>query len=306
MKILVSGHTGFVGSHLSFKHGIIGLKDPSGNRVDINDKNQLKEALSFLNFDFVIHLAAQSSQPKSFDDPSGTFQTNFFGTLNLLESLKDLHFKGRFLYVGSADCYGFVDDTNLPIDERLVLTPQNPYSASKLAAEALCLDLSKNSLFDIIVARPFNHIGIRQSSSFSISNFAKQVVEISLGIKKPLIEVGNIKVSRDFLDVQDVVEAYLLLLQKGKNGQAYNVCSGVERTLESVLDDLMRLKNVKAEIGVISQRLRKADEPRFVGSFHKLNTHTGWSPKIPFERSLLSIIEDWESKLLCLSHAVIK
>ena len=173
MKILVSGYSGFVGSHLSEKHNVIALKDASGKRVDINDKNSLKEALRSLDFDCVIHLAAQSSVPKSFDDPSGTFQTNFFGTLNFLDSLKELQFEGRFLYVGSAYCYGIVDDTNLPINEGLILSPQNPYSASKTAAEALCLDLSKNSLFDIMVARPFNHIGIRQSASFSISNFAK-------------------------------------------------------------------------------------------------------------------------------------
>ena len=301
MKILVSGHSGFVGSHLSVKHGAIALKDSTENRVDINDKNKLKEALSFLDFDFVVHLAAQSSVAKSFDDPSGTFQTNFFGTLNFLESLKELKFKGRFLYVGSADCYGVVSDAHLPVDEAFELNPQNPYSASKTAAEALCLELSKTSSFDIIVARPFNHIGTRQSASFSISNFAKQIVEISHGIKKPLIEVGNIKVSRDFLDVQDVVEAYLLLLEKGENGHAYNVCSGVERELESILDNLMKLKNIKAEIGIIGSSLRKSDQPRFLGSFHKLNTHTGWSPKIPFEHSLLSILEYWESKLLCPS-----
>jgi GDP-4-dehydro-6-deoxy-D-mannose reductase len=301
MNILLSGYSGFVGSYLSSLPNVVLLKDKLGNRVDINDKQAIKTAIDQLSFDAVIHLAAQSFVPLSFEDPSKTFQTNFFGTLNFLEALSEANFKGRFLYVGSSDCYGPVNEKDLPIKEILPLNPQNPYSASKTAAEALCLDLSKTAPFEIIATRPFNHIGAGQDERFAVSNFAKQVIEVKLGIKKPLIEVGDLKVSRDFLDVQDVIDAYLLILKHGRNGQVYNICSSVERTLESVLDELLLLKNIKAEIGVINGRLRGKEQARVCGSFEKLNKDTSWYPQIPFETTLNSILDYWESKILCPS-----
>lgn len=301
MKILVSGYSGFVGSHLCLRNGIVLLKDEEGQKVDVNNKQALKKSLSALQFDYVIHLAAQSFVPASFEDPSGTFQTNFFGTLNFLEALSEINFKGRFLYVGSSDCYGIVKDSDLPIKESFVLSPQNPYSASKTAAEALCLDFAKTASFEIIAARPFNHIGPGQDAKFSVSNFAKQVIEVKLGIKKPLIEVGDLTVTRDFLDVQDVIDAYFALLKNGYNQQVYNICSSTERSLKSILEDLMKLRAVKAEIGVITGRLRKFEQNHICGSYEKINKDTSWCPKIPFENTLESILEYWENKILCPS-----
>ena len=148
------------------------------------------------------------------------------------------------------------------------------------------------------MARPFNHIGPGQSERFVISDFAKQVVEIKRSLRPPLIQVGNIDVTRDFTDVRDVVRAYILLLQHGRNGEVYNVCSGQERSVRSILEELLRLAGVEAKIVQDARRLRKVEQRRLFGSFAKLRDAADWHPEIPFEQSLRDILTDWEKKLL--------
>lgn len=291
MKVLVTGSSGFVGSHIiSVVSGTIPL--PTG--VDLRDRSQVRDAISSIRPERVIHLAAQSFIPDSIKNPQETFDINFNGTLNLLEALKSTGFSGRFLYVGSADIYGLVDPNMIPVDESHPLRPRNPYAVSKVAAEALCYQWSQTELFEVILSRPFNHIGAGQSDRFAVSGFARQVVEIAKGLRQPVVEVGDIDVTRDFLDVRDVISAYMSLLDGGKNGEVYNICSGVERTIRSILERLIELMGIQAQISTDPKRLRFSEQRRVLGTYEKIRADVGWAPKISFDTTLMDILSYWE------------
>src|SRR5437867_674679 len=217
MKLLLTGSDGFVGSFLKCHGSCVPLADEDGN-VDLRDANRLRRAVAHIAPDAVIHLAAQSFVPESFAHPRETYEINFFGTLNLLDALKAAGFTGRLLFVGSGDCYGVVAPAELPIDEAQPLRPRSPYAVSEAAAEALCYQWSQSEPFAIVMTRSFNHIGPGQSERFVVSDFARQLVEIRKGLRSPLIRTGDIDVTRDFTDVRDVVQAYLLLLERGTRG----------------------------------------------------------------------------------------
>src|SRR5438876_2355456 len=240
MRLLLTGSDGFVGSLLKHNRPCVALADDGGN-VDLRDADRVKRAVARIAPDAVIHLAAQSFVPESFAHPRETYEINFFGTLNLLDALKAAGFTGRLLFVGSGDCYGIVAPNELPIDEAQPLRPRSPYAVSKAAAEALCYQWSQVEAFAIVMTRSFNHIGPGQTERFVVSDFARQVVEIRKGLRPPIIRTGDIDVTRDFTDVRDVVEAYLLLLDQGKRGEIYNVCSGLEHSIRDVLMRLLRL-----------------------------------------------------------------
>ncbi|MHB1647109.1 MAG: GDP-mannose 4,6-dehydratase [bacterium] len=245
MNILLTGGSGFVGYYvkqvLSQFHTCVQLADERGT-IDLRDANRIKSFLSSALdnnlsenkfnitslrstlplprdaiFDAVIHLAAQSFVPESFKNPLETFDVNFTGTYNLFSALKEYGFHGKILYISSGDIYGLVSEDKLPITEDYPLKPRNPYAVSKVAAEALCYQWSMTEGIEIVIARPFNHIGPNQSERFVVSSFAKQIAEIELGLRKPVISAGNIDITRDFLDVRDVADAYKLLLEKEMN-----------------------------------------------------------------------------------------
>src|SRR4051812_7331317 len=210
-KILVTGSSGFVGQHFARMARIAPL-EINGKFVDLLDAQGVQAAVAATRPDAVVHLAAQSFVPESLRDPLQTYRVNFIGTHNLLSALKATGFSGRVLYVSSAEVYGAVPDSELPVGENHPLKPLNPYSVSKIAAEALCYQWSHTEQFEVVVARPFNHIGPGQSERFAISDFAKQIVEIKRGHKEPIFHVGDIDVMRDFTDVRDVIRAYIALL----------------------------------------------------------------------------------------------
>jgi len=296
MRMLLTGSTGFVGSYLCKSFPNSTSLDANGY-VDIRNRDKVFQIISTVRPDRVIHLAAQSFVPDSFNNPSKTFEINFMGTLNLLQALKSVDFSGRFLYIGSSDVYGMVNSDKLPVTESFPLLPRNPYAVSKVAAEALCYQWSQTENFEIILARPFNHIGPGQNPQFVVADFTKQVVEIATGRRKPRIEVGDIEITRDFTDVKDVVEAYKVLLEYGKNGEVYNVCSGKERLIRSILEKLLELMDVEAEIVVVPERFRRSEQRRMCGSFHKIHSELGWIAQIPFETTLREVLLDWERKL---------
>ena len=296
MKLLLTGSDGFVGSTLLRYRSCVTLVD-EGHFVDLRDVGKLTRAIGAIRPDAVIHLAAQSFVPKSFADPRETYEINFLGTLNLLTALRDAGFAGRFLYVGSGDSYGLVSEENLPVTEEHPLRPRNPYAVSKVAAEALCYQWSQTEGLDAVMTRSFNHIGPGQSDRFAVSDFARQVAEIRKGRQEPVIRVGDIDVTRDFTDVRDVVRAYLLLLDHGRKGETYNVCSGAEQSLRALLTRLLELAGVEARVEQDPSRLRRAEQRRMCGSNEKLRLDTGWAPEHSIDASLADIINDWETKL---------
>jgi len=296
MKLLLTGSDGFVGTVLTRHRPCIPLADEGGN-VDLRDVDSLRRVVASIAPDAVIHLAAQTFVPASFERPREIYEINFLGTLNLLEALKAANFAGRFLFVGSGDSYGLVAPDELPIDEAQPLRPRSPYAVSKAAAEALCYQWSQSEAFAIVMTRSFNHIGPGQSERFVVSDFARQVVETRKGLRPPLIRTGDIDVTRDFTDVRDVVEAYLLLLEQGSRGEVYNVCSGSEQLVRDVLMRLLQLAGVEAAVEQDPLRLRRAEQRRICGSPRKLERDTGWARRYSLDTSLADILNDWEAKL---------
>ncbi|MGK9450997.1 GDP-mannose 4,6-dehydratase [Acidithiobacillus caldus] len=293
MKLLLTGANGFVGRYVQAALPCVPLPDG----LDLRDRQALSAFVAELRPNAVIHLAAQSFVPAAFENPRETFDINFTGTLNLLEALQAAKFRGRMLFVGSGDTYGQVPEADLPVREEYPLHPRNPYAVSKVAAEALCYQWSQTSGFEIVMVRPFNHIGPGQSPRFVLADFARQVTEIRLGRRVPVLQAGDIDVTRDFTDVRDVVRAYGLLLERGRNGEVYNVCSGREYRIRDLLQQLLTLAGVAAAIEQDPGRLRRAEQRRMVASFAALQRDTGWQPAIPLEQSLQDVLNDWEKTL---------
>lgn len=296
---LVTGDTGFVGRYvLAQLPGCVGLSALCPG-IDIRDRAALVACLENVRPARVIHLAAQSFVPESFRDPEATFAVNFTGTFRLLEALQATGFSGRLLFVGTGDVYGPVAAHELPLAEDRPLRPTNPYAVSKVAAEALCgqWSRSRDTGFGIVMARPFNHIGPGQSTAFAVADFARQVAEIRAGHRPPVLVTGNIDVTRDFTDVADIVRAYGMLLESGGNGEVYNVCSGVERSMRGIIECLLRLAGTAARIETDPARHRPADQPRVYGDNGRLAAATGWQPEIPFEDTLKNILTYWEQEI---------
>lgn len=294
IKVLVTGASGFVGQILCDRLSDAEVCTSEG--VDIRLPEQLASLMSHGSFDWVIHLAAQSFVPESFRDPRATYEVNFLGTLNLLEALQANQFSGRFLYVGTGDAYGLVPESALPVTESLALKPRNPYAVSKAAAEALCYQWSQTSDFDVLMARPFNHIGPGQSERFAISDFAKQIVEVKKGLRPPVLQVGDIDASRDFTDVEDVIEAYFALLKNGHAGEVYNVCSGNEFTIRSLIERMSAIVGKDIAVEIDPSRFRRSEQRRVWGSSQKLRNDSGWQPTTSIDDSLKRILNYWESQ----------
>lgn len=296
MTLVLTGSDGFVGKNIQKNIFCKSLSDDEGE-VDIRDYKRVISSVSKNSPEKIIHLAAQSFIPISFKNPKETFEINFIGTLNILNALKEYNFTGKFLYIGSGDVYGVVSNTKLPLNENIELKPRNPYSVSKVAAEALCYQWSQTENFDVIMVRPFNHIGPGQSENFVVSDFAKQIIQIKLGHKNPILHVGDIDVTRDFTDVRDVVKAYQLLLEKGGNGEVYNVCSGYETSIRAIIDSLCQLAGITVEIKQDKSRIRISENKRIFGDNKKIRKITNWEPEISLIESLKDILNDWEKKL---------
>lgn len=301
-RLLVTGLDGFVGSTVRQMlsspslRGRFELVIPS-NVLELRDCKSLDTAIAETRPDCVLHLAGQSFVPASVKDPLATYEVNFLGTLNLLDSLKGRGFNGRLLYVSSGDVYGWMPPEDLPVTEKHLVRPRNPYAVSKAAAELLCVQWTFAHDFDIVIARPFNHIGAGQAEWFVVSDFAKQVVEIKLGRQAPEIRVGSIDVTRDFTDVRDVVLAYMLLLESGQSGEIYNVCSGREQTIRSMLDGLLKISGIDCRIIEEAARKRPKEQTRMLGSYAKLQGQVGWQPTIGITQSLGDVLNFWEGRI---------
>ncbi|WP_447744083.1 GDP-mannose 4,6-dehydratase [Pseudomonas nicosulfuronedens] len=296
-RLLVTGLSGFVGTQLrtSLPDGWRIVDIP---RVDLRQPGALDDFLVDRPPHAVIHLAGQTFVPQAFRDPAGTLQVNLIGTLNLLESLKRCGFAGAFLYVSSGDVYGQVSEDQLPITELQLPRPRNPYGVSKLSAELLCQQWSFTEPWRMMVARPFNHVGMGQKADFVIPAIARQLARIRHGLQDAVIEVGDIDVTRDFLDVRDVLAAYFALLEKGRSGEVYNVCSGQEYRLRDLIGQMALLAGVDLQIRQDPQKMRIAEQRRVRGSNAKLQSETGWKPAHGMEQILLDVLADWDVRAL--------
>lgn len=294
--LLLTGAGGFVGKHVlaAIDRGEFGdvtaLLLPPG--TDLRDEAALDRALESACPDLVLHLAAQSFVPRSFENPEETLQINLIGTLHLLRALQRRGFEGRFLYVSSGDIYGKVAEASLPVTEELMPEPRNPYAVSKWAAEQLCLQWHRSEKLDVVVARPFNHVGPGQDARFVLPSLARQVIAVATGMQPPVIEAGDIDTTRDFSDVRDVVSAYAALLDRGLPGETYIVASGVEHRVRDLLETMCGIERVSVEVRQDPAKLRPAEQRRMVADPSKLKRDTGWVASFNLESTLTAILED--------------
>ncbi|MBF0234799.1 MAG: GDP-mannose 4,6-dehydratase [Desulfamplus sp.] len=295
-KLLVVGGTGFVGSHVRQMSEKTFSVIATGLDVDVRDLKKLCTLIEKVQPDEVLHLAAITTLRESFENPGTTYDINFLGTLNLLTALRETEFTGRVLFVSSSEVYGLLGENDLPVTESRQTKPLSPYAVSKIAAEALCYQWNQTENFEIIVARPFNHIGPGQNERFAIADFGRQVAAIKLGLKEPVIHVGDIETTRDFTDVRDIVSAYRLLFDHGHGGDIYNVCSGIECSIRSLVERLCQLAGVSVELRADSERFRSSEQRRVCGDNRKLVEATGWVPAFSMDQTLIDILDFWVRK----------
>lgn len=301
MRALVTGASGFVGRYLvdalqraGSETLACGGPHDAGKLLplDLNDPAAIRAALDLARPDVVFHLAAQTFVPESFSSPAATYETNAVGTARLTQAVRDYAAAGatmpRILFTSSAEVYGMRDPADFPLRETLAPHPATPYAASKAAAEAILAAEARAFGMDVVVARAFNHIGPGQSERFVVPSLAAQLAAIAAG-GAPQLQVGNLNAARDFLDVRDVVAAYLALARDGAPGETYNVCRGTPVKVRDVLRDLIFISGVAVEVREDPQRFRPLDVPVFFGSAEKLRARCGWVPAIPLERSLRDV-----------------
>ena len=316
MKVLITGITGFAGSHLADYclergdvdiHGIIRWRSRTENiehiqdklslhECDLRDASSTRDVIEDVRPDYIFHLAAQSFVPTSWRAPTESLTTNVIGQLNIFEAVRKSDIKCRIQIACSSEEYGMVYEDELPIRETNPFRPLSPYAVSKVSQDLLGYQYYMSYGLEVVRTRGFNHTGPRRGPVFVMSDFAKQIIDIEKGKREPVMYVGNLDASRDFTDVRDTVRAYWLALEKGKAGEDYNICQGEAWVIRDALDKLIELSGVKVDVKQDPARLRPSDVPRLLGDYSKFKNDTGWEPKIPFEQTLQDILDFWRQR----------
>ncbi len=317
MRVLITGITGFAGSHLadfllekgnievygterwrSRTENIEHIKDRiTLMGCDIRDASSVKSLIEKIKSDRIFHLAAQSFVPTSWHAPQETLTTNIIGELNVFEAVRELGINPIIQIAGSSEEYGLVEEAELPVKETNPLRPLSPYAVSKVGQDLLGYQYYKSYGLNIIRTRGFNHSGPRRGEVFVCSDFAKQIAKIEKKKQEPIIHVGNLEAIRDFTDVRDMVKAYWLATEKGKPGEVYNICSGKGWKIKEVLDILLGLTKEKIKVKKDPKRMRPSDVPVLIGDCKKFREVTGWKPEIPFEKTLEDLLNYWRERV---------
>ncbi len=318
MNILITGITGFAGSHLAdyilknhSEHKVFGIvrwRSRMDNvahildkitlvEADLKDQVSLRKCMAKIRPDRIFHLAAQSFVPTSWICPAETFAINSIGEINLFEAVLSLKLSPRIQIAGSSEEYGFVHPYEVPMKETNPLRPLSPYAVSKVAQDLLAYQYHKSYGLETVRTRGFNHTGPRRGDVFICSNFAKQIAEIEKELKDPVIRVGNLDAQRDFTDVRDIVRAYWLSLEKGESGDVYNIGTGRAITMREMLDMLLPLSSSSVRIEIDPSRLRPSDVPILLSDSSKFRALTGWKPEIPFQKTLQDLLDYWREKI---------
>ena len=308
MRAFVTGIEGFAGHYLA-RHLLDQGCEVSGSyfdqsqitelsgpcdlhRVDLRDFPNTARVIAAVKPGQIYHLAAQSSAARSFQQPRETFEINIGGFGNLLEAVRVSGTRPRIVLVSSCEVYGPTAG-GAPITEQQGYNPVSPYAASKVAQEIMALQYVRSFGLDIVIARPFPHIGPGQSPVFALPSFAQQIAAIARGGKEARLLVGNLEARRDFSDVRDVTVAYQLLAAKGKTGEAYNICSGTAIPIEQALRTLLQLSGLAIAVVVDPARLRPSDVPVLWGDNAKLRAATGWAPRHTVDQALQELLDHW-------------
>jgi GDP-4-dehydro-6-deoxy-D-mannose reductase len=317
VRILITGITGFVGSHLaefSLAHGaeVVGALRWRSNtehiehvrdrlvlvQSDLRDLSSTRDLVERAAPDYIVHLAAQSFVAASWQSPAETLMTNAIGQMNLFEAIRQLGARVRFLVIGSSEEYGLVYPDELPIRETNPFRPLSPYAVSKVTQDLMGYQYWKSYGLDVVRARAFNHEGPRRGEAFATSSFAKQIAEIEAGRRAPVVMAGDLKPTRDFSDVRDIVRGYWDLLERGTAGEVYNLCSGVDWSIERVLGFLIAQSTVPGiEVRTDPARLRPSDVQVLRGCPEKIERAVGWRTRIPLEQTLGDLLEYWRRRI---------
>lgn len=318
MRVLITGLTGFAGSHLAefiLKEfpdvevwGLVRWRSPLNNIAHIKDKLHfvegdlkdyvsLREALKLSRPDRIFHLAAQSFVPTSWKLPAETFSINVIGEINLFEAIRELKLDPLIHIAGSSEEYGLVYENEVPIKETNPLRPLSPYAVSKVAQDYLAYQYFQSYKLKTVRTRAFNHSGPRRGHVFVTSNFAMQVAMIERGKQPPEIHVGDLTAKRDFSDVRDIVRGYWLSLEKGEPGEVYNISSGRAYQIKEVLDILLSYSKVNVKVVQDPERMRPSDVLLLIGDCTKFRERTGWKATIPFEKTLKDLLDWWRERV---------
>jgi len=321
-RILITGASGFVGRHLvgrlSAAHKKTGIEifgtcfperpehcetlagaasSVKLFHIDLRSEDSVAGLVRDVRPDRIFHLAAHSQVRTSWDKRRETMETNLMGTFFLFEAVRRFAPAARLLFVSSSDVYGSL----APRAKKLFYEKDrdgvvSPYAFTKIGGELLAELYALRDKMAVVVARPFPHTGPGQAAVFVCSDWARQIVRIERGEAPPVLSVGDLRIRRDCLDVRDVVRAYALLMEKGFPGEVYNVASGRAPALGDILRTLLSFTESKIEVRVDPGRLRKGDIPYLAGSYRKIKARTGWTPRIPMERTLRDVLEYWRNK----------
>lgn len=318
MKVLITGITGMAGSHLAEYlvargdceiHGTLRWRSNRENiakiekeaffhECELRDPYAVTRLLREIRPHRIYHLASQSNVATSWLSPRETLVNNITAQLNILESLKLLDQTDTRVHIaGSSEEYGMVQEHELPVTELNPLRPISPYGVSKVTQDTMAYQYFQNFGLHIVRTRCFNHTGPRRSDSFATSSFARQIVEIEIMGKAPVILVGNLQAKRDFTDIRDVVRAYHLALEHCEPGTVYNIGSGIATSLRHVLDLLLTMSRMAIRVKQDTSRMRPSDVPVLVADTSAFRKTTGWAPEIPLEQSLFDLLEYWREKL---------
>lgn len=316
-KILVTGASGFAGSHLteylvgrnndnelygtylsddSLKNLEAVKNSISLTKLDLSNEKEVFELVGKIKPDTIFHLAAMASGADSFSSPAESMTNNIRSQVNILEGVRRSNLiDSKILIISSAEVYGIVEEKDLPIDEEVSFKPTNPYAVSKLTQDFLGLQYFLSYNLKIIRVRPFNHIGPRQSPGFAVAAFAKKIVEIEKGKRNGVLNVGNLAAKRDFTDVRDMVKAYDLALSKGVFGEVYNLGSGISYKISEILNKLLSLSKAKIRVEVDESLLRPIDDPELVCDASKFKKLTGWTPEIGIDTTFKDTLDYWRN-----------
>ncbi|CAM4388633.1 GDP-mannose 4,6-dehydratase [Paenibacillus alkaliterrae] len=317
MKALITGITGFAGSHLAEYLLSRGDVEVSGSyrlrsRMDhikhlsnqltlveceLKDSHSVNQLIKENRPDLIFHLAAQSFVPTSWNSPSDTLMNNTVSQVNIFEAVRKYEIDCKIQIACSSEEYGLVYPEETPIKETNPLRPLSPYAVSKVTQDYMGYQYYQSYGLKVVRTRTFNHTGPRRGESFVTSNFAKQIAQIELGIMQPTLYVGNLEAKRDFTDVRDVVKAYWLALEKGDPGDIYNISSGKAFAINEMLQTLLSFSDVKIDIEVDPERLRPSDVEILLGDSSKFHAKTGWAPEIPFEQTMADLLHYWREQL---------
>jgi GDP-4-dehydro-6-deoxy-D-mannose reductase len=316
MRILVTGATGFAGGHLIdllLKRGgseIVGIARHApwpvplqhlADRVtlvacDASDRAALENLLHERRPEQIYHLAGYAHAGQSFREQDAAWAGNLGASRALYDAVIRWGGKPRILFVGSGLIYGDPERPDQSYDESSPLRPNSPYAASKAAADLASYQYTRSPGLDIVRARPFNHVGPRQSPQYAVAHFAEQIAAAERGRRPPLLETGNLMALRDLTDVRDVAEAYTLLMERGRTGEAYNVATGTAHSMQTIVDRLVGLGRVSVEMRQRPDLLRARDTSAVRGDSSKLRSETGWQPRIALETTLQDTLDYWRQQ----------